>query len=85
MNRFFIIYGTKDNEIFYVQNLNPILWSSNLKLSYCFNDYHKAEYSILRDYDTYHSMKKMLSDSLIDSLFIAELVDDNEIGRVKIL
>ena len=85
-NSYFILYGLKDNDKFFVSNTNPIIWNDNLEDAKKFLDRYSAEYAILRDYDNYRYLKKQIESGIIDEIFLSIRNKDNEeIRRVKLL
>ena len=88
-NEFFILYGIKDNEIYYISNTNPVIWTSDIKESKQYYSKYSAELDILRDYDNYKSVSSLMSNNKLDCLYVAVIDSSNkdysEKGRVKIL
>lgn len=86
MNNLFILYAVKDNEIYYISNTNPIVWSSNIIESKIYYSKYSAELDILRNYDNYRYISKLFDNNKLDSLYVA-VIDINYIekGRVKLL
>lgn len=78
-NSYFILYGLKDNDKFFVSNTNPIIWNDNLEDAKKFLDRYSAEYAILRDYDNYRNISKQLSNKFLDHIYIAEIENNIEI------
>lgn len=86
MDNLFILYAQKDNEIYYISNTNPIVWSSNIIESKIYYSKYSAELDILRNYDNYRSISRLFDSNKLDSLYVA-VIDINYIekGRVKLL
>lgn len=89
MKEFFILYGTKDNEIYYISNTNPVIWSSDINNSKQYISKYSAELDILRDYNNYNSISTLLNNNKLDALYVA-IIDGTdkkytEKGRVKLL
>ena len=82
---YFILYANKDNTSYYIANTNPIIYSQNLSDSKLYYSRYTAEFDILRDYDNYRAVAKQIENKSIDCLYVAQIKDDEEIGRVKIL
>ena len=86
MTNQFILYGTKDNEIYYIGNTNPVIWSSGIKEAKTYLIKYTAEYHVLRDYDNYQVISNLIKSKKLDALYIAEITDNyEEKGRVKLL
>ena len=94
MKEYFILYGTKDNDTFYISNTNPVIWTSDIKESKLYHLRYTAEFEVLRDYDNYRSIISLINNKKLDCLYVSqmqiEINDDNskeyvEKGRVKIL
>lgn len=86
MNNLFILYATKDKDIYYISNTSPIIWSSNIMESKIYYSQYSAELDILRNYENYRSVSKLFDNNKLDGLFVA-FIDINYIekGRVKLL
>lgn len=88
-NDFFILYGTKDKETYYISNTNPVIWNSDIKLSKKYYTKYSAELDILRNYDNYKSISSLIENFKLDALYVAIIdgtsIEYNEKGRVKLL
>ena len=82
---YYILYGTKDNLNYYIANTNPIIYSGNLSDSKIYYSRYTAEFDVLRDYDNYRAINKLIESKALDCLFVARIENDEEVGRVKIL
>lgn len=90
MKEYIILFATKDNDIFYISNTNPVIWSSDIKDSKLYYTRYTAEFEVLRDYDNYKSISTLISNNKLDSLYVAtvtvtEAREYIEKGRAKIL
>ena len=91
MKEYFILYGTKDKDTFYISNTNPVIWTSDITESKLYHLRYTAEFEVLRDYDNYRSIITLINNKKLECLYVAHIiVDDNseeyiEKGRVKIL
>lgn len=90
MKEYFILFGSKDNDTFYISNTNPVIWTSDIKEAKIYNLRYTAEFKILRDYDTYKYISNLINNNKLDCLYISSIsIDDNgeyiEKGRVKLL
>lgn len=84
-NLFFILYGIKDNQIYYISNTNPVIWSPEIENSKLYFSRYSAEFDILRDYDNYKSVSSLINNSKLDALYVASIVNYKEKERFKIL
>lgn len=82
---YFVLYGTKDKDEYYIGNTNPIIWASNLLDAKKYYNRYSAEYDILRDYDNYRFMTKQIDNNLLDDFYVALIHNNEEKWRVKIL
>lgn len=88
-NDFFILYGTKDKDTYYISNTNPVIWTSDIKESKKYYSKYSAELDVLRDYDNYKSISGLINNNKLDNMFVAiidgTMKEYNEKGRVKLL
>lgn len=84
-SEFFILYGIKNNEIFYITNTSPIIWTMNLFQAKRYYDRYTAEYSILREYDNYRIVSDMIDHNILDGFFISSIKNNVEVWRYKLL
>jgi hypothetical protein len=85
-NRFFIIKAMKDDYSFFISNTDPVIWTTDITNSKCYTTFDQASNDILRDYENYHAIKKLLDVSQLDSLFVIEIENNViEVGRTQIL
>ena len=86
---FFILYATKDKEIYYISNTNPIIWNSDIKEAKQYYSKYSAELDMLRNYDNYKCISSLIFNDKLDSLFVAIIGKNNEEyiekGRIKLL
>ena len=91
MKEYFILYGTKDKDTFYISNTNPVIWTSDMTESKLYYLRYTAEFEVLRDYDNYRSIISLINNNKLECLYIAYIVLDCnsgeyiEKGRVKLL
>lgn len=88
-NEYFILYGTKDKETYYISNTNPVIWTPDIKESKKYYTRYSAEFDVLRDYDNYKSITNLINNNKLDVLYVAIIdntsKDYTEKGRVKLL
>ncbi len=85
-DKIYILFAIKDNQLYYISNTNPIIWSPDIRASKYFLSRYSAECVVLRDYENYRYFSKMIQSKSIDSIFIAEYLQNfEEIGRDKLL
>ena len=76
----FILYGIDpENDIFYISNTNPIIWSTNIDDSKLYYARYPAEYNILRDYDNYRAVSREIESGRLSGFYVAEIDDENNI------
>lgn len=76
---YFILYGVKDNDKFFISNTHPIVWGNSLEDAKKFIDRYSAEYTILRDYDNYKYLSMQKENGFLDSINISEIENNIEI------
>lgn len=82
----YILYAEDINHNrFYISNTNPILWSPIVEESKSYLSSKNAEFDIVGNYDNYNMIKQMLECNYIDKVFLAEVTNDNESGRLELL
>ena len=74
---FYVLYGTKDNNKYYISNIDPITWGSTVLNAKRYTSRYAAEYDILRNYYNYNFIKNYIKSNHIDELYIARMVEDN--------
>lgn len=79
---FYILYGMKADDKYYISSIDPILWSSSSNEARRYENRYSAEYDVLRNYDNYHFFKNNIKSGNIDSVFIARITFDLELGNV---
>lgn len=84
-NNFCILYGKKDDNLYYIANTNPVIWNPDIREAKCFFNRYIAECAVLRDYDNYNYFMKMIKSNVIHNIYVIEYLNGNEIGRHKIL
>lgn len=85
-DKFYILFAIKDNQLYYISNTNPIIWSPDIRVSKCFTNRYSAECVVLRDYENYRYFTKMIQSKSIDCIYISEyLYNFEEIRRDKLL
>ena len=85
-DKIYILFAIKDNQIYYISNTNPIIWSPDIRASKCFINRYSAECIVLRDYENYRYFSKMIQSKSIDYIYIAECLKNfEEIRRDKLL
>lgn len=84
-NLFFILFGIKDNQIYYINNTNPVIWNPEIEGSKLYFSRYSAEFDILRDYDNYKSVSSLINNGKLDGLYVASIVNYKEKERFKIL
>lgn len=91
MKEYFILYGTKDKDTFYISNTNPVIWTSDMVESKLYHLRYTAEFEVLRDYNNYRSIISLIDNKKLDCLYLANIALDGdsgeyiEKGRVKLL
>ena len=84
-SNFCILYGKKDDNLYYIANTNPVIWNPDIREAKCFFNRYLAECVVLRDYDNYNYFMKMIKSNVIHNIYVIEYLNGNEIGRHKIL
>lgn len=86
MYSIFILFAVdKEDKYYYISSINPIIWDYNFSNAKVFNTRYNAEYSILRDYDNYNTINKLIQSGVLKDLYVAEYINDSEVRRDKIL
>lgn len=85
MNNYYILFGIKDDKIFYINNTNPILWTSDINYAKIYSDRYTAEYAVLRDWYNFRHISDNIENKNLDSFWISICNNTGEIARVKLL
>jgi hypothetical protein len=85
MNEYYILFGKKDNNIYYVCNTNPILWSPVIQQAKIYTDRYAAEYAVLRDWYNFRHISDNIDNGSLDSFWIAIMNINTEVERLKLL
>lgn len=86
MYSIFILFAVdKEDKYYYISSINPIIWDYNFSNAKVFNARYNAEYSILRDYDNYNTINKLIQSGVLKDLYVAEYINSSEVRRDKIL
>lgn len=85
MNNYYLLFGIKDNIIYYVCNTNPILWSPIISQAKIYTDRYTAEYDILRDWYNFRHVSDSIENELLDAFYIAIMNNGIELERIKLL
>ena len=85
MNEYYILFGIKDDKVYYINNTNPIIWSPMIQLAKVYKDRYTAEYSVLRDWYNFRYISDMIDDKNLDSFYIAIMDNGIEKGRIQLL
>lgn len=84
-NTFFILFGTKDDVVYYINNTNPVIWDHNIEKSKLYFSKFSAEYDILRNYDNYKIISNLINNNKLDNLYIASIENYIVKGREQLL
>lgn len=84
-NTFFILFGTKDDVVYYINNTNPVIWDHNIEKSKLYFSKFSAEYDILRNYDNYKIISNLIDNNKLDNLYIASIENYIVKGREQLL
>ena len=52
---FCILYGKKDDNLYYIANTNPVIWNPDIREAKCFFHTSLSHSAVLRDNDYYNS------------------------------
>ena len=85
MNTYYILFGTKDSNIFYINNVNPVLWSPEINHAKIYTDRYTAEYAVLRDWYNFRNISDNIDLGALDAFYIAIMNDGVETERIKLL
>lgn len=85
MNNYYILFGKKDDNIFYINNTNPVLWSPLIQYAKIYTDRYTAEYAVLRDWYNFRHISDSIDNGDLDSFYIAIMNDGNFVDIVKLL
>ena len=84
-NQFFILYGIKENDIYYISNTNPVIWTSEIEQSKLYFSELSAKISILRDYDNYRIISNYIDNKKLDEFYVARIENYQEKERTRLL
>lgn len=81
----YILYGVKDGRKFYICNTSPVIWTSDPNQVKNYINRYGAEYDVLRDYENYKCVSKLIESGSLDNLYVALAINSVEQWSVKIL
>ena len=70
------------NNVYYISNVNPVMWTNVFLEAKRYPSSKNAEYDILRDYDNYKQIK---CNEYIKEVYVLEIMGGYENGRMRIL
>ena len=85
MNNYYILFGKKDENIYYITNTNPVLWSPLIQFAKIYTDRYTAEYAVLRDWYNFRHISDQIDAGTLDSFYIAIMNNGNFINIIKLL
>ena len=85
MNNYYILFGMKDNNVFYISNTNPILWTPDINFAKIYTDRYTAEFAVLRDWYNFRHISDNIDEKNLDAFYISIMNSGREIERIKLL
>ena len=87
-NKVYILYGIKDNYTYYISNVEPIIWTTEVEKSKIFNTSKSAQNCIFDNYNAMRNLVSLLNTDALESFYISSRDNNNiqiEMDRRKIL
>ena len=85
MNEKYILFAIKNQKRFYIANTGPFIWTPEMINAKVYSSRFGAEYDILKRYENYISICDQLRSRIIDSVYVAKIVNNVEVESYKIL
>lgn len=88
MDKYYILYGTKGKDIFYIKNLDPIIWDYDISYAKRFTDSKSASNSIMDSYSNLVELSSNIQRGLLDDIYVSSRNANNikeEFDRRRIL
>lgn len=86
INKHYILYAEDySNNRFYISNTNPVMWTNVSIEAKPYLTSRNAEFDIVGNYDNYRIIRQMLDNGTIYKVYLAEVTNGEEKGRLEIL
>lgn len=78
----FFVIGQKDNNMYYISNVNPLIWTDKIENA---REYSSKEIAMLDINSDVTTLISQINLNILDSVIISKMVYGVEVGRLKVL
>lgn len=77
IDKVYILYGTKNNDVYYITNLDPAIWTNDITRARQFSTSSSAQNAVIENYNVYIQLTSELNNNTLEHIFISSrLIND---------